>query len=58
MQTRCAVLSATTSSVVEQGGSPSAQEMKYGTAVAVVGGKAYLLDTSDGDVGILKFVEL
>ena len=29
---------------------------KCGTAVAVVEGKAYLLDTSDGDVSILKFI--
>ena len=29
---------------------------KCGTAVAMVEGKAYLLDTSDGDVSILKFI--
>ena len=29
---------------------------KCGTAMAVVEGKAYLLDTADGDVSILKFI--
>jgi len=29
---------------------------KYGTAVVVVEGKAYLLNTTDGDVSILKFI--